>query len=377
MSLRRRLGFVLGIAVVVSFVASIIQTTNNPTAAYFSPLPRVWELALGGLVALGTVNIRRTAGTPRRAAVLGRPRRDRAGGVHLLVDHRVPRLGRRRSGGGGGARDRRRRCQTRVRSGGPSPATTLPMVGIGLLLALPVALARAHHRGATQPDRDVVHGRIAVVVARLPGSGDRHVPLARESHSPQQASRHETLGESGAGWMPRRLEPHRGHRGDPPARARRAGDPRPGQTLDRRRMPSTDEPGSTRPDGDGPRHGASNRGPHPAGRRLDGVHHAAGARGRRESRRSAGRERRGHRLRGRERSDRTPYRQRYEREQCLGTAARAEPPPRRPGPFARGDRTSCSGPAPGKAMHWWSATVPTKRWLLRDHRSGKPSCCNG
>ena len=59
LSLRRRLGIVLGVAAVVSFVASVIQTKSNPTAAYFSPLPRVWELALGGLVAVGTVGLRR------------------------------------------------------------------------------------------------------------------------------------------------------------------------------------------------------------------------------------------------------------------------------------------------------------------------------
>ena len=58
-SLRRRLALVLGAAVVVSFVLSVVQTRSNPTAAYFSPLPRVWELALGGLVALGTTTLQR------------------------------------------------------------------------------------------------------------------------------------------------------------------------------------------------------------------------------------------------------------------------------------------------------------------------------
>ena len=58
-SLRRRIGWVLGVAVVASFVWSIVQTSNNPTAAFFSPLPRVWELALGGLVAVSTVQLRR------------------------------------------------------------------------------------------------------------------------------------------------------------------------------------------------------------------------------------------------------------------------------------------------------------------------------
>ncbi len=59
LGLRRRLGIVLGIAVVVSFVVSILQTSSNPTAAYFSPFPRVWELALGGLVALLSARLRR------------------------------------------------------------------------------------------------------------------------------------------------------------------------------------------------------------------------------------------------------------------------------------------------------------------------------
>jgi peptidoglycan/LPS O-acetylase OafA/YrhL len=66
--LRRRLGMVLSLAVVVSFVASVVQTHTDPTAAYFSPLPRIWELALGGLVAVGTTSLRRLP--PRIAALL-------------------------------------------------------------------------------------------------------------------------------------------------------------------------------------------------------------------------------------------------------------------------------------------------------------------
>jgi peptidoglycan/LPS O-acetylase OafA/YrhL len=62
-SLRRSVGWVLGAAIVVSFVWSILQTSNNPTAAFFSPLPRVWELALGGLVAISTVQLRRLPAT--------------------------------------------------------------------------------------------------------------------------------------------------------------------------------------------------------------------------------------------------------------------------------------------------------------------------
>src|ERR1022692_723122 len=60
LSLRRRLGIVLAVAAVASFIISIVQTSSAPTTAYFSPLPRVWELALGGLVAVCTVELRRT-----------------------------------------------------------------------------------------------------------------------------------------------------------------------------------------------------------------------------------------------------------------------------------------------------------------------------
>ena len=58
-SLRARLAVVLVAAIVVSYAWSIIQTGENPTAAYFSPFTRAWELALGALIAVGTSWIRR------------------------------------------------------------------------------------------------------------------------------------------------------------------------------------------------------------------------------------------------------------------------------------------------------------------------------
>jgi peptidoglycan/LPS O-acetylase OafA/YrhL len=62
-SLRRRLGIALSAAIAASFVTSIVQTSANPTSAYFSPFTRGWELALGGIVAVGTVSLRRLPGT--------------------------------------------------------------------------------------------------------------------------------------------------------------------------------------------------------------------------------------------------------------------------------------------------------------------------
>jgi peptidoglycan/LPS O-acetylase OafA/YrhL len=53
-SLRTRLAITLMGVLIGSFALSVLQTSSNPTVAYFSPFTRAWELALGALVALGT-----------------------------------------------------------------------------------------------------------------------------------------------------------------------------------------------------------------------------------------------------------------------------------------------------------------------------------
>ena len=40
--------------VVASYALSVVQTASDPTVAYFSPLTRAWELALGALLAVAT-----------------------------------------------------------------------------------------------------------------------------------------------------------------------------------------------------------------------------------------------------------------------------------------------------------------------------------
>jgi peptidoglycan/LPS O-acetylase OafA/YrhL len=67
-SLRARIGSVLTVAVIGSYVASILYTSANPASAFFSPFTRIWELALGGLLAAGTSHLRRLP--PSVAAVL-------------------------------------------------------------------------------------------------------------------------------------------------------------------------------------------------------------------------------------------------------------------------------------------------------------------
>ncbi len=53
-ALRTRLATFLLIVIATSFTFSVIETASNPTRAYFSPLTRAWELALGALVAVAT-----------------------------------------------------------------------------------------------------------------------------------------------------------------------------------------------------------------------------------------------------------------------------------------------------------------------------------
>jgi peptidoglycan/LPS O-acetylase OafA/YrhL len=58
-NLRLRIGLVLSLIMVLSFAWSIAETAQNPTWAYFSPLTRAWELALGGLIAVASPLIAR------------------------------------------------------------------------------------------------------------------------------------------------------------------------------------------------------------------------------------------------------------------------------------------------------------------------------
>lgn len=58
-TLRTRLTVGLGAVVVASFALSVAQTASSPTAAYFSPFTRAWELALGALIALWTERLLR------------------------------------------------------------------------------------------------------------------------------------------------------------------------------------------------------------------------------------------------------------------------------------------------------------------------------
>ena len=219
-SLRRRIGLVLGVAIVVSFVWSILQTSNNPTAAFFSPLPRVWELALGGLVAVSTVQLRRLpAAVASALSWLG------LGAILLasvVFSAATPYPGWRVALPVCGA--------ALVIAGG----TVNPTHGVERLLAQrpfqwiglisfslylwhwPVLEIATQRRGVATPAN--VGQRLAA--PRLSGAGGADVSVPRESCAAQQILSLETLGQPHSRGMPHCRDPHRCHRGAQPASGR-------------------------------------------------------------------------------------------------------------------------------------------------------------
>ena len=71
LSTRLRMVAVLGVIVVGSFAWSVVQTSAHPSAAYFSPLTRAWELALGGLIAVSTPWLKKLEGQLATAMTWG------------------------------------------------------------------------------------------------------------------------------------------------------------------------------------------------------------------------------------------------------------------------------------------------------------------
>lgn len=59
LSLLTKLAAVLALIIAASFAWSILQTRTDPAWAFFSPLTRAWELALGSFLAVGEPHLRR------------------------------------------------------------------------------------------------------------------------------------------------------------------------------------------------------------------------------------------------------------------------------------------------------------------------------
>jgi peptidoglycan/LPS O-acetylase OafA/YrhL len=66
LSLQVKMVITLVVVIIASYWLSIVQTASHPASAYFSPLTRAWELALGALVAVTTPWLKQI---PPRAAI--------------------------------------------------------------------------------------------------------------------------------------------------------------------------------------------------------------------------------------------------------------------------------------------------------------------
>ncbi len=129
LSLRTRMAVVLGLVIVASYWLSITMTASTPTAAYFSPFTRAWELALGALVAVSTSWLKGSSAEYRRRTHLGWARCYRCGSIYLRLRHRLSGI----AGGGSSYRcrvdHRRGRGHARIRGGVPPEAPALPVAG--------------------------------------------------------------------------------------------------------------------------------------------------------------------------------------------------------------------------------------------------------
>jgi peptidoglycan/LPS O-acetylase OafA/YrhL len=65
-NIRVKLTVLLSASIIASFTWSVLETSSNGVVAYFSPFTRAWELALGGLVAVGSLQL---AKLPRPVAL--------------------------------------------------------------------------------------------------------------------------------------------------------------------------------------------------------------------------------------------------------------------------------------------------------------------
>ena len=179
-SFRRCLAGVLVAIVVASYAYSIVFTSSNAASAFFSPLTRAWELALGALITVAGTGLRRV---PRSwaaimswvglAAIVTASLTLTSSTVYPGALVAIPVVGAGLVIAGGAAEP----------SWGAERLFTvaaLPTSGSHLLFALSVALADPHHRHAT-PRRDHLArlGQRGTTAHRRRG-GDRHLSAGRE-----------------------------------------------------------------------------------------------------------------------------------------------------------------------------------------------------
>ena len=194
-ALRVRLTWALGAVIVASFVFSILDTNAHATSAYFSPLTRAWELALGALVAVAT------------PWLLQVPARVAAGatwlGLGAILAAAVSFNGTTAYPGSlvaipvvgaaliiaGGVQAPRLGCRVHT------PAAPLCADGQAVVLALSVALADLDPRGRTlKPDESPATAEPPLACAVL-RRVRRHLPPCREPDPPRPPPHAGPMGE--------------------------------------------------------------------------------------------------------------------------------------------------------------------------------------
>ncbi|MDG4780375.1 acyltransferase [Micromonospora sp. WMMD961] len=171
----------LTLVAVPSFAWSVWLTEDNPARAYFVTTTRMWELALGGFLALlaGHLKARRTPKAPASAgsgrARLVWPHCDC--GVRRTSDgeFRVPRVSGVGPHPGDGSGHRRRLGRRRHRPGRAVGARAGTCHRSDLLLPLPLALAAARRRRG--PVRRTQHRHRPRRCRACGGAGRAHLPV--------------------------------------------------------------------------------------------------------------------------------------------------------------------------------------------------------
>ena len=182
-SLRARLAVVLLAVIVASYAFSIVFTSTNAPSAFFSPLTRAWELALGGLIAVASQSLRRLPQSLAAliswlglGAIVVASTTLTSASVYPGALVAIPVLG-------AGFDHRRRGSRTDMGGRMPPAAKAVPVAGTHLVFVVPVALARPRHRnpapGCDEPPR-VGQRRVA---SRCDTLGDRHATLSSRTQS--------------------------------------------------------------------------------------------------------------------------------------------------------------------------------------------------
>ena len=168
--IRTKLMVFTGATFVVSFIWSAHYTSVNSASAYFSIWTRAWELSPrwlrgGELASMGPTAISNGSGR-----CVERTGGDRSGRRVLFLGHPVPGVGGDRPGRRGSPHDPGWRQGQPLRPGATAWHQAFQVGREAVVLDIPVALARAHHRGQAASRPLSLGRRLALAAASVAGA---------------------------------------------------------------------------------------------------------------------------------------------------------------------------------------------------------------